>query len=114
VTQLAALVAVWLLVVGLYGAATSRNYLHLIQCLTVAQSSSYLLLLAIGYRPAAGPPIFSDAPVGTPAVDPVVQALTLTDVVVSVTTTALLLAVAVQIDKRHGSLDPAAVHEMRG
>jgi multicomponent Na+:H+ antiporter subunit C len=39
-------------------------------------------------------------------VDPVVQALTLTDVVVGTTVTALLLALAVQAHKRYGTLDP--------
>lgn len=108
------LAAVWLLAVGLYGVATSRNFVHLTQCLAVAQSSSYLLLLGIGYREGGTAPIFADAPVGTPAVDPIVQALTLTDVVVSVTVSALLLAIAVQIVKRHGSLDPTEIREMRG
>ena len=39
-------------------------------------------------------PVFADIPLGTRAVDPVVQALTLTDVVVGTTVTALLLAIA--------------------
>ena len=39
-------------------------------------------------------------------VDPVVQALTLTDVVVEATVTALLLALAVQAHKRFGTRRP--------
>lgn len=108
------LAAVWLLVIGLYGVATSRNFVHLTQCLAVAQSSSYLLLLGIGYHDGGTAPIFADVPVGTPAVDPVVQSLALTDVVVSVTVSALLQAIAVQIVKRHGSLDPTELRDMRG
>ena len=69
-------------------------------CLQVAQSSTYVLLLAIGYREGGEAPVFSDIPPGTPAVDPVVQALTLTDVVVGATVSALLLALAVQAHKR--------------
>jgi multicomponent Na+:H+ antiporter subunit C len=75
-------------------------------CLEVAATSTDLLLLAIGYHAGAGPPVFAYVPVGTPAVDPVVQALTLTDVVVGATVTALLLALAVQIHKRTGTLNP--------
>ena len=67
-----------------------------IVCLAVVQSATYVLLLSIGYRAGAGPPIFANVPPGTPAVDPVVQALTLTDIVVGATVTALLLALAVQ------------------
>jgi len=42
----------------------------------------------------------------SPAVDPVVQVIVLTDVVIEATVTALLLALAVQANKRFGSLDP--------
>ena len=47
--------------IGLYGIVTSRNYVHLIGCLSVVQSSTYVLLLAAGYRQGAGPPIFYDS-----------------------------------------------------
>lgn len=99
-------VAVWLMGVGLYGVVTSRDLIHLVICLSVLQSSSYLVLLAIGYVDDAHAPVFADVPLGTRAVDPVVQALTLTDVVVGTTVTALLLALSVQAHKRYGTLDP--------
>jgi multicomponent Na+:H+ antiporter subunit C len=107
-------VAAWILLVGLYGIVTSRNLIHLIICLSVTQSSTYVLLLAIGYRTGGAAPIFYQLPRDTPAVDPVVQALTLTDVVVAVTVTALLLALAVQAHKRFGTLDPEALRDLRG
>src|SRR5690349_3814517 len=92
------LVAAWLVLVGLYGIVTSRNLIHLVVCLSVVQSATYVLLLAIGYRRGATAPILTgEAPPGTPAVDPVVQALVLTDIVVGATVTALLLAMAVQV-----------------
>jgi multicomponent Na+:H+ antiporter subunit C len=100
------LVAAWLFLIGLYGIVTSRNLIHAVICLAVVQSSTYVLLLAIGYRRGGTAPIFLDVPVGTRAVDPVVGALTLTDIVVGATVTALLLALAVQIHKRRGTLDP--------
>jgi multicomponent Na+:H+ antiporter subunit C len=99
-------VAAWIVLIGLYGIVTSRDLIHLVISLAVVQSASYVVLLAIGYKSGAQPPIFADVPVGTPAVDPVVQALTLTDVVVGTTVTALLLALAVQTYKRYGTLDP--------
>ena len=100
------LVALWLLLVGIYGVATSRNLIHLVVCLTVVQSSTYVLLLAAGYRTGAIAPVFNDGRVGQRATDPVVQALVLTDIVVGATVTALLLALAIQIYKRRGTLDP--------
>jgi multicomponent Na+:H+ antiporter subunit C len=100
-------VAAWIVLVGLYGIVTSRDLIHMVISLAVMQSASYVVLLAIGYKSGAQPPIFADVPTSTPAVDPVVQALTLTDVVVGTTVTALLLALAVQTYKRYGTLDPA-------
>jgi multicomponent Na+:H+ antiporter subunit C len=104
---------VWVLLVGLYGVVTSRHLIHLIVCLSIAQSSTYILLLAIGYREGYAAPVFIDIPRDTQAVDPVVQALTLTDVVVGGTVTALLLAIAVQMSKRLGTLDPDELDPLR-
>jgi len=107
-------VAAWLFLVGLYGIITSRNIVHLVICLAVVQSATYILLLAVGYRTGAAAPIFADIPVGTPAVDPVVQALMLTDIVVEVTVVALILALVVQVHKRHGVVDPDKLRDLKG
>lgn len=107
-------VAAYLLVIGLYGMVTSRNLIHMVVCLSVVQSSTYVVLLSIGYRLDATAPIFVDIPVGTRAVDPIVQALTLTDVVIGVTVSALLLALAVQVHKRSGTLDPNSLSSLKG
>ena len=106
--------AAWLFLVGLYGVMSSRNLIHLVICVGVIQSSSYVLLLAIGYRTGRVAPIFADIPARTPAVDPVVQALMLTDIVVEVTVVALLLGLAVQIHKRHGTLNPDRLQKVSG
>ncbi len=103
-------IAAWLFVIGLYGIATSRHFVHLIVCLTVVQSSTYLLLLAVGFRQLpAQAPIFSDVSPGSPAVDPIVHALTLTDIVVGATVTALLLALTLNIKRKRGSVDPGVL-----
>jgi multicomponent Na+:H+ antiporter subunit C len=108
------IVAGWLLLVGLWGVVTSRHLVHLVICLAVMQSSTYVLLLAIGYRHGGKAPIYADIPTGTQIVDPVVQALTLTDVVVEATVAALLLALAVQAQKRFGTVDPDELGALRG
>ena len=107
------LVAAWLLVVGVYGMVTSRHLVHLVVCLTVAQSSTYVLLIAVGYRDGAAAPVFKSHPASTPVVDPIVQTLTLTDVVVEATVAALLLALTVQVKKRFGTVDPDELAAMR-
>ncbi|WP_369824243.1 NADH-quinone oxidoreductase subunit K, partial [Kitasatospora sp. Root187] len=57
------LTAGWILLVGVYGLVTSRNLIHAVGCLAVAQSSTYVLLLAVGYRRGATAPVFADLPV---------------------------------------------------
>lgn len=99
-------VAIWLFVVGVYGVISSRHLVHLVTCLSVAQASTYVLLLGIGYRDADRAPFFGDIRPGTPVVDPVVQSLALTDVVGGATVSALLLALAVGAHRRYGSVDP--------
>jgi multicomponent Na+:H+ antiporter subunit C len=106
-------VAIWIFFVGLYGVVTSRHLMHLVICLSVVQSSTYLLLLGIGYRTDGAASIFADIPANTKAVDPVVKALTLTDVVVGAAVTALLLALTVQAKKRFGTLDPDELDPLR-
>jgi multicomponent Na+:H+ antiporter subunit C len=76
-------VVAWLFLVGIYGVVTSRNLIHLVVCLS------------------------------GPAVDAVMQALALTDVVVGAAVTALLLALVVQVHKRAGTLDPDALRATR-
>jgi multicomponent Na+:H+ antiporter subunit C len=106
--------AVWLFVIGLYGIVTSNNLIHLSLCLTVTQSSTYVLLLAIGYKNTSTAPIFVGIPAGSKVVDPVVQALTLTDIVVSVTVVSLILALALQVHRDAKTLDPAEIADVHG
>jgi multicomponent Na+:H+ antiporter subunit C len=107
------IVAIWIFFVGLYGVITSRHLVHLVICISVVQSSTYLLLLAIGYRTNGAASIFVDIPLNTKAVDPVVKALALTDIVVGAAVTALLLAIAVQAQKRFGTVDPDELDPLR-
>lgn len=113
-THLAYLVAVWLFLVGMYGLATTRNFIHATGCLGVIQASTYILLLAAGYREGARAPVIEHPPQAAPIVDPIVQALALTDVVVGAAVTALILSLAVQAAKRSGTLDPRVFRPLRG
>jgi multicomponent Na+:H+ antiporter subunit C len=107
-------VAGYLFFAGLFGVIRSRNLVQLVVCMTVVQASTYVLLLAIGYRSHAAAPVFSDISSHREVVDPVVQALTLTDVVVEAVVVALLLALAVQAHRRFGTLDPDELGDIQG
>jgi multicomponent Na+:H+ antiporter subunit C len=108
------LLAVFVFLAGLYGIVSSRNLIHIIVCLSVCQSSTYVLLLAIGYRKHGTAPVFGDIPTSRKVVDPVVQSLTLTDIVVAVAVSALLLALALKVFEREGTLDPHEIVGMKG
>ncbi len=110
------LVAVFVFFVGAFGVARSRNLIHAVVCLSVSQAGTYLLLLAVGFEKNVPPPVFGSPPtrVTLKVTDPLVQAMTLTDIVVSATVTALLLAIAVQVRKRHRTLDPNELAALRG
>jgi len=107
-------VAIWVLLWGMYGLVSSRNLVH--QCISIAivQSSTYILLLGIGYRTGGTAPVFADVSPGTSVVDPIVQSLMLTDVVVEATVLALLLAMVVKAHELGGSVDPEELRVMFG
>lgn len=107
-------VAAWIFLWGLYGIVTSKNLVHQVVCLAVVQTSTYVLLLGIGYKVGGTAPIFADIPVGTPVVDPLVQALMLTDVVVEATVMALLLSMVVKANEVAGTIDPEELRIMMG
>ena len=113
-TVLPFIVVVWIAGCGIYGIVTSRHLVHQIISLIVLQSSTYVLFLSIGFRNGGVAPYFSDIPLHTVTVDPVVQALVLTDIVVEAAVTALLLAFALQAHKRFGTVDPQQLRQLRG
>jgi multicomponent Na+:H+ antiporter subunit C len=104
-----------LLLVGAAGITRARGLVQAVVCLSVAQSGTYVLLLGIGYQRGAPAPVFgSTSKPTTQVADPLVQALTLTDVVVSATVTALLLALTVRIAREHGTVDPDELSSLEG
>jgi multicomponent Na+:H+ antiporter subunit C len=110
VSVLAAAVVIWLFLAGIWGMVTSRNLIHLVVCLSVCQASTDVLILELGWRRGGRDAVFVDLIRHSgPVVDPIMQALSLTDVVLGAGVTALLLALTVQIHKRKGTLDPDAL-----
>jgi multicomponent Na+:H+ antiporter subunit C len=100
---------------GVVGLVRSRDLIHSVVCLSVAQAGTYVLLIAVGYQRGAHPPVFGEpASVQTPVVDPFVQAMALTDIVVSACMTALLLALSIQICKQHHTLNPDELAGLEG
>ncbi|MGC1782427.1 MAG: cation:proton antiporter subunit C [Acidobacteriaceae bacterium] len=108
------IVAAWLFCCGLYGIVTSRHLVHTVVCLAILQTSTYVLLLNIGFRSGGAAPVFADIPPGTLTVDPLVQALMLTDIVVEATVFALLLSMLVKSYEKAGTMRPEDLRILRG
>jgi multicomponent Na+:H+ antiporter subunit C len=68
----------------------------------------------IGWRHDATAPVFADVSTHARVVDPVVQALTLTDIVVSVVVIALILALALDAHRLSGTVDPDQITDIAG
>jgi multicomponent Na+:H+ antiporter subunit C len=107
-------IAAWLFFCGLYGIVTSRHLIHTVVCLAILQTSTYVLLLSIGFRSGGAAPVFADISPATLTVDPLVQALMLTDIVVEATVFALFLSMLVKAYEKAGTLRPDDLRIMRG
>ena len=108
-------VAAWLLLVGLYGVVTSRNLIHLIVCLSGGAGVDVRAAALDRLRSDVAPRRCSSRSPSAPR--PSIRScrrLTLTDIVVGATVSALLLALAVQVHKRSHTLDPARLTELQG
>lgn len=106
-----------LILMGLYGALSNRNILHIIVSFTVANSGVNLVLVCVGYLPGRMAPILDAAvPVDKAAeliIDPVPQALVLTAIVIGLGVTALMLAYAYKLYMTKHTLDISKFTELK-
>ena len=107
-----------LILVGLYGVVMSRQTLRVVISLLIMEHGLHLLLVLIGYRHGGEPPIID---IGVPlerfvgqAVDPLVQAMVLTSIVIGLGVLALLVALCVRLYERYGTFDLTRIRRLRG
>jgi len=110
--------ALLLVMVGVYGVVVSRNTVKIVIGLLIMEHGVHLLLILIGYRHGGLPPIldFGTAPTvfAVSAVDPLVQALVLTSIVIGLGVLALLAALCVRLYERYGTFDVTEIRRLRG
>jgi len=95
--------AVIMFAVGLVMLAADRNLIKKIIGLNIMDAAMYLLLTALGYIENGVPPIVAEG--AELYVNPIPAGLVLTGIVVSVSVTAVMLALTVKLYKKYGSLD---------
>lgn len=98
-----------LVIIGIAIILMRKNLVKMIMGLSIVEAGVNLFLVASGYVDGGIPPIFTAAG-DEVMVYPTVQAMTLTNIVIGIATTALLLSFVIIIYRRYGTAD---VHEMR-
>lgn len=89
-----------------------RNMIKMVMGLGILEGAVNLFLVTLGYREGGVAPIFVSAP-DTAMVLPTVQALTLTNIVIGVATTAMLLAFIMVLWKKYGSIDASKIRRLK-
>ena len=107
-----------LILVGLYGIVASRQTLKIVISVVILQHGVHLLLLLVGYREGGNPPIVDPGSTisgfAAQSVDPLPQALVLTSIVIGLGIVMLMVALALRIHERYGTLDSNVMHRLRG
>ncbi len=104
-------VALVLFVMGIYGALTERNLIKIVIGFKIMESALLLLLIRLAYSPGDMAPLLG-TDVTASVADPVPHALTLTAIVISASTTALMLSFIIQINRRFGTVDIMKIRSM--
>lgn len=111
-----------LFLVGLYGVIVKRNLIKIIISMVVLESAVNLFLVMLGYRKdgvapimmkTADPEAYHQTFVAT-SVDPVVQALVLTSIVIGLGVIALEVVIAMRLYERYGTYDINEIRRLRG
>ncbi len=110
-------------VVGLYAIVAKRNLIKVVVGLLILDYAANLLLVLVGYRtPAEGAPVApilvggagKAADLAARAVDPLPQALVLTSIVIGLSVTALVVALAIRLYEKYGTFDTERMRNLKG
>lgn len=107
-----------LFLIGLYATITKRNLIKIIIGVIIMEQAVNLFLLLVGYRMGGMAPIMDETMTleefVNRAVDPLPQALVITAIVVSLSSIALMVAIAIRIYEKYGTYDIAEIRRLRG
>ncbi len=106
-------VAVILFAVGFSTLLVNRNLLKKVVGLNIMDTAAYLFLTSIGFIEGRTAPIITDG-ITDPAryINPLPAGLVLTGIVVSVSVTAVMLALTVRLYKRYHTMNLDEIYQM--
>lgn len=103
-----------LILIGLYGALSSKNILRIIVAFTIFDAGLNLVIVALSYMKGRVAPIIDKTTgvehLAQKFVDPIPQALVLTSIVIGVGVTGVMLTYALKMFKSRHSLD---IHDFK-
>ncbi len=100
--------------VGLYCLLRKRNLIKIIIGIAIVEYAVNLFFILVGYRMHGRAPILHREQEVLNMVDPLVQALVLTAIVIGLATTALLIAIAIRIYDKYGTFDITKINKLKG
>jgi multicomponent Na+:H+ antiporter subunit C len=100
--------------VGLYCLARKRNIIKIIIGIGIMEYAANLFFVLLGYRTEGRAPIYAHDQVIKNMVDPLPQAVVLTSIVLGLSVTLMLVAVAIRIYERYGTFDITKITKLKG
>lgn len=100
--------------IGIYCILRKRNLIKIIIGLAIIEYAVNLFFILVGYRMHGRAPILARDQEILNMVDPLVQALVLTAIVIGLATTALIVAIAIRIYEKYGTFDITKIKKLRG
>ncbi len=107
--------AIVLFSIGLYCIVMKRSLLKIVIGLSIMEHAINLFIVATGYVEGGTAPILVLGASSAPSfVDPLVQALVLTSIVIAFSTTALLISTSIRLYERYRTFDITEMRRLRG
>jgi len=100
--------------VGLYCVARKRNIIKIIIGIGIMEYAVNLFFVLLGYKKAGRSPIFASDQAIKNMVDPLPQAFVLTSIVLGLSLTLMLVAVAIRIYEKYGTFDITKINRLKG
>lgn len=99
------LIYIILMMVGLYGAIAKVNLVKKVISLSLFQTAIFLFYISMAVKDGGTAPITTELAAGQVYTNPLPHVLILTAIVVSVSTTAVALALVIAIKKAYGTVE---------
>lgn len=105
------IISIVIMLIGFYAMIAEKNLIKKIIGMNIFQTSIFLFYISMAYTKEGAAPIISEGIKNF--VNPIPHALILTAIVVSVSTTAVALAIVVKIYKAFGTLEEDEILKQR-